>query len=426
MRGALLLLLILVFLVLGFRAPFVFVLGYVWASIFTPQFVAYSVVTSIPVSLIFALLSLLFLLAKRTDRVEKFRFAQYMLLLFGLWMSATLLWAERPVEALEKWDPAFKSVVFAALIPLFFGAKRKAELLIWIIVVSGVAHCIPFGVKVLISGGGYGTPLGLIARNSGFGEGSTLSMFSIMLIPLCLYLYRFQTIIPYVRIAKLMLVGFIVVCLLTSIGTYARTGLISMAVLGLVLLLRTKNIIKNAAIVLLMMSIAYLGVDDGWLARMTTIGDQTESSAMGRVAVWRWVLEYIQANPLGGSFAMYLINHYSMPLADGTWIEVSAKAYHSIYFEILGETGVPGLFLFVVLVLSIILSTRRVCNDPRLMSEFWLVDLAKHLQTMLYVYLAGGAFIGVGFQVIFYYLVALSVILINLQEVSLKNRGDSA
>lgn len=425
MRGVVLLFLIIVFLILGFRAPFVFVLGYVWASIFTPQFVAYNVVTSLPISLIFAVLSLLFLFAKRSERVEKLRFAQYVLLVFAFWMTVTLLWAERPSEALDKWDPAFKSVVFAALIPQFFGSRRKVELLVWVILISGVAHCIPFGAKVLISGGGYGTPLGLVAQNSGFGEGSTLSMFSIMLIPLCLYLYQHQTIVPYVRLVRWMLIGFIVACLLTSIGTYARTGLISIVVLGLLLLLRTKNIAKNFFVVLLMVSIAYLGVDDGWLARMTTIGDQTESSAMGRVAVWKWVLEYIQGNPWGGSFAMYIINNYSMPLADGTWLQVSAKAYHSIYFEILGETGVPGLFLFLVLIFSVLYSARRISNDDSLIGEPWLRDLARHLQSMLLVYLAGGAFIGVGFQVTFYYIVALSVILINLRDACLRNEGAS-
>lgn len=420
MRGLLLLFVIGFILFLGFQAPYVFILGYVWASIFTPQFVAYNVITSLPISFIFAMLAVFSLaLVKREDRV-KFRVHQTLLLIFAAWMTLTLIWAEVPAAAYEKWDPAFKTVAFAALMPLFFRTRLQIEMLIWTIVMAGTAHCMPFAVKVVLSGGGYGAQLGLIQRNSGFGEGSTLSMFAVMLIPLCIFLYKHQTIIPYQKLTKLFLVGLMGACVLTAIGTYARTGLISLVVLGFLMVVRTKNIIRNMTLVIALVGVGYLGVDEGWIQRMTTIGDGTEKSAMGRVAVWKWVLEYVVVNPWGGSFGMYRVNQYDLTLIDGGVLSVQSKAYHSIYFEVLGETGVPGFVICIFLTIISFLSLRSVHREASKAGIGWLSDMAENLRLMFLVYLAGGAFIGVGFQVMFFYLIALSAILLNLMVVAKK------
>jgi O-antigen ligase len=203
-------------------------------------------------------------------------------------------------------------------------------------------------------------------------------------------------------------------CVLTAVGTYARTGLISLLVLGFLMIIRTKNIFRNIAIVIALVGVGYLGVDDGWLQRMTTIGDETETSAMGRVAVWKWVLEYIAVKPWGGSFGMYLINRYDLDLIDGGILSVQAKAYHSIYFEILGETGVPGFSICVFLTIISLASLRSVRRRAAKSQIIWLSDMADNLTLMFLVYLAGGLFIGVGFQVMFFYLIAFSAILLNL------------
>jgi len=424
MRGLFLLFVIGLMLVLGFKAPFVFILGYVWASIFTPQFVAYNTITALPISFIFAILAFASLfLVKRDDHI-RFRSQQVWLLIFAVWMTMSLLWAEVPTAAFEKWDSAVKTVAFSALLPMFFKNRLQTELLIWVIVVSGIAHCIPFGAKVLLSGGGYGVQLGLIQTNSGFGEGSTIAMFAVMLIPLCMYLYKHQTIIPYKNLTRLMLIGFIFACVLTSVGTYARTGLVSMAALGFMVTLKSRHVFRNLFVVLVLAGVAYLGVDDGWLQRMTSISDDTESSAMGRVAVWKWVLEYIGTHPLGGSFAMYLINEYSMMLADGSYLSIRAKAYHSVYFEILGETGIPGFFMFVILAALSFFTFLKVKSKALQCKVEWLSDIAESSRLMLIVYMVGGLFIGVGFQVMFYYIVAISAILLNLLEFAEKNAVD--
>ena len=416
MRGLFLFLVYSAMLVLGLNASFIFVLAYVWVDIFTPQHIAFSIISSVPVSMILGLCVFIAFFRLPRDPFVKARGITWATLLFGLWMTLTLIWAELPGPALGKWDWAFKSVMFSILVPFFLRTRVQIEAMLWTIVISGIAHCIPFGVKVLLSGGGYGKPLGLIIGNSGYGEGSTLALISVCLIPMCLYLFKHQTLIPNARLARVLLGGFIALALLTSIGTYARTGLVSIGVLGLLLIMRSKNKLTYLMLVGVVGGVIALIASDAWVGRMGTIGDDSEGSAMGRVAVWMWTVDYVLAHPLGGSFEVYRINETKLVLGDGSVLTVMGKAFHSIYFEVLGETGMPGIVMY----LSIMLMTRngfaRVVNRQADGEYAWLTDAARYLLFTIYVFMVGGAFIGIGFQSFFYYLAALSVALVNLSD----------
>src|SRR6185369_1802205 len=79
-----------------------------------------------------------------------------------------------------------------------------------------------------------------------------------------------------------------------------------------------------------------------------------------RVAVWMWTLDYAQSHPFGGGFDSYRGNRVTVVLKnvqqDGNQTSVSesagvdnARAFHSAYFEMLGEQGWPGLALWLLL-----------------------------------------------------------------------------
>ncbi|RJP64837.1 MAG: putative O-glycosylation ligase, exosortase A system-associated [Comamonadaceae bacterium] len=414
MRGILLMSVFLAILAMGFQAPFILVLGYVWVDIFTPQHIAYSIIRSVPVSLILGLCVFLSLFRMPKDEDIRLRAATVITAMFGVWMTMTLMWAEVPDAAMRKWDWAVKAVLFSCLIPYFLRSRTHIEAMLWTLVVSGIAHCIPFGIKVLVSGGGYGKPLGLIMGNAGLGEGSTLAMFAVMLVPMCLYLYKWQTLLPDAKWVRPMLIFFIVMALLTAIGTYARTGLISIGVLGLLLILRSRHKVAYLVIVLVAGFLLSLITSDEWAGRMGTIGDDTENSAMGRVAVWFWTLEYIATHPLGGSFEVYRINQTALELSDGSVLMVAGKAFHSIYFEVLGETGIPGIVMYLLIVLLTRNAFARVASMKTGPDDVWINDAARYLLFTLYIFLVGGAFIGIGFQSYFYYLAALAVGILNI------------
>lgn len=416
MRSIFLSLVYFYILALGFQAPFILILGYIWVDIFTPQALSYNILSSIPASFLFAVSSILMYLTIPKDRDIKMQAASYATIFLGIWMTTTLLWAEVPDYAMEKWSWAIKSVLFSCFIPLFFRSRIQVESLIWTIVISGIAHCIPFAIKVLINGGGYGMQLGLLNVNHGYGESSTLSMFSISLIPMCLYLMKWQTLIPHSKSTRIMLGIFIFIAFTTSIGTYARTGLISIFILSTCMLKLSKNKILYL-IIALVLGLLFLNFsNDIWATRMASIGDSNEGSAMGRVAAWLWTLKYVAVHPLGGSFDLYRINEFSLNLKNGETLSIQGMAFHSIYFEILGELGIPGFILFLAILLLTVKGYMRVINVKRDPNDQWLPDLSRFMLITLLIYLAGGAFIGIAFQSYFYYISALSVAMLNISS----------
>lgn len=421
MRDLLILFVFLAFFWYGLRAPFVLLLGYVWVDIFTPQLVSYGLLRTIPVSQIMgisALLSLVFIqppLRLLTNRII------FLMFIFGCWMSLTLLWAAVPDAAFEKWNWALKNVWVACLVPLFIRGRIELEALIWTIVLAGMAHCIPFGIKILISGGGYGQAKGLIDSNTGYGEGSTLAMFAVSLIPLCLYLIKHSQIIPMNKSAKLMLWGFIFAALLTSLGTFARTGLVCSAVLGIALFLRSKRKLQYTTVTMIAIIVLGTIMGDQWVERMSTISDDTDTSAMGRVAAWMWAWEYVQTNPWGGSFRVERINYFVTTLSDGNILEISGKAFHNIFVEVLAETGFPGLLLFSLISVSSILALNRTRKLSSLNEHEWLRDISATMLITLMIFLAGGMFIGIAFQSYFYYLAAISVVIVNISAIHTPN-----
>ena len=150
-----------------------------------------------------------------------------------------------------------------------------------------------------------------------------------------------------------------------------------------------------------------------FLARMGTITEHSDDeSASTRVAVWAWTLNYVKDHPFGGGFDAYRSNSftYRMPKVTGTPPNVQVtyetvtdkgRAYHSSYFEMLGEQGYPGLALWLainligLILMEAIRRRYRKSSDPE---EAWIAPLASALQSAHLVYLLGSAFIAIAFQ----------------------------
>ena len=427
MRSLFLLAVYCSFFCYGLRAPFILVLGYLWVDIFTPQLISYGILTQVPVSMLLGIAILLSMAWLPYSPDVRLRLVTILVGLFSIWMTMSLSWAVVPDAAWIKWDWAIKSVAFSCLVPFFFRNRVQIESLVWIIVLSGMGHCIPFGVKILVSGGGYGRSLGLIEANTGYGESSTLSMFSVTLVPMCIYLRAHSVLFVQSKLFKLVMVGFIVCALLTSLGTYARTGLISVGVLAAAMFVLS----KRKWLVVLLAAVFALGVGafmgQGWSDRMSTIADASDdSSAMGRVGVWWWTLEFVAKNPLGGSFDAYRINQIGIVMKDGNLLQAAGKAFHSIYFEILGELGIPGFLLYLGIVAATLLTLLRIRRRANTPEWLWIRSLSDAFTIAALIFLTGGAFIGVGFNSYFYYIGAVAAALANIFDRSVREHREAS
>jgi putative inorganic carbon (hco3(-)) transporter len=401
------------FMGLGTQAPFVLALGYLWVDTFRPQEVAYIVLNQFPVALLIgaaAFGTYILLDRKSPPRLSMITVVQVIL---AIWCTITMAWAVAPEFGWEKWDWAFKTLMFSAFIPYVIRSRIQIEAFIQVYVFSLAANLVPFGAKIAISGGGYGRALGLAGSNSGLGEGSTLAAVAVMTIPLVLYLSKHSTLVPKNVLFRLMYVGLAVIALLTTVGTFERTGLIGLLVLAIAVLIKSRHKIFVGIVgIVVAATIAYFA-SSAWSNRISTIQTyQSDSSAMTRILVWQWTFNYVKSNPLGGGFNMYVINHIDHPPdeANPAGSTEFGRAFHSIYFEMLGEQGWPGLFMFGGLLIGaqVILhkASRRIRNIPELA---WLRDLATATQIALAVLTVCGSFIGIAFQPMIHYLLALTV-----------------
>jgi putative inorganic carbon (hco3(-)) transporter len=401
------------FLGLSVSAPFVATLGYVWVDTFQPQEVAYVILNQIPVAMIMGLIALggYFLLDRRSPPPLTMQTALQGSM--AIWVTLTLIWAQAPEPAWIKWDWAFKTIAFATFIPFVIRSRVQIEAFAQTYVFSLAANFVPFGAKVLISGGGYGMNLGLQSGNSGLAEGGLLSTSCLMAVPLAIFLASHSQLIPKLKVLPLAYWGIAGLAVVTAVGTYERSALVGLAVLGVYMWIRTKHKVGFGIVVALGVALLIYSGSSALNSRASIEDYQADSSAYVRILVWKWTLEFVATHPLGGGFVTYVVSHIEVPAYGVTPAHTEfGRAFHSSYFEVLGEHGYPGIIIFLVLAASTFLMLRRLARKARPYPELqWVVGLADALQSGLAVFLSAGAFVGIAFQPMFWYFVSMSICL---------------
>ncbi len=412
----------LAFLALGLRRPFVWVLAYLYIDILTPQKISWSLLAALPISLIAFVLAFGGWLALDDKKDMRFTLRQVLIVALLAYCGITTTIAEFPVEAAEKWSWVWKALLFAIFLPLTLRTRLRFEAVVTVMVLTVGAILITGGMKTAAGGGGYGQLQTFVPDNSGIYEGSTLSTIAIAIIPLIWWAARFTTIFPRGKLVTLFAVALTFAAVLIPIGTQTRTGLLCIALLGVLSLRSVKRrfLYLGLAGVLVVAAIPFL--PESYTKRMSTIENhQSDQSASTRVAVWMWTLEYVKDHPFGGGFDAYRGNRLLVPTvkAQGTENNVTltteyhveeGRAYHSAYFEMLGEQGYPGFLLWAWIQLLGIWQMerlRRRWKDRKAEHEAWVAPLANALQLSQMVYFLGALFIGIAFQPVMFMIIGL-------------------
>ena len=124
--------------------------------------------------------------------------------------------------------------------------------------------------------------------------------------------------------------------------------------------------------------------------------------------MWQWTLDFEREHSTGGGFGAYHINKLEVQTTQlveegGVQRVVEQKlidegrAWHSAYFEMLGEQGYPGLlWLFLVhgsVMLRMELIRRRYRNATG--DKAWIAPLATALQHFQLIYMVGAVFVAI-------------------------------
>lgn len=134
---------------------------------------------------------------------------------------------------------------------------------------------------------------------------------------------------------------------------------------------------------------------DEWSARMSTIRNYEEDrSAMGRISAWWTAWNIAFEYPAGVGFN---------PATPELFVRFSpypdyVHAAHSIYFQVLGNHGFIGLFIFMAIWITTWRAAGWLRAQKGLVPEAkWTADLGAMCQVALAGYAVGGAFLSLGY-----------------------------
>jgi probable O-glycosylation ligase (exosortase A-associated) len=119
-----------------------------------------------------------------------------------------------------------------------------------------------------------------------------------------------------------------------------------MAAMGTIFWLRSRRKLPMAAMIAFVLIVMLPFMPEEWWSRMSGISEyQDDASAQGRFHAWHVAWQVATHHFFGGGMTyqnQFLFNLYG----DGDYRVIAA---HSIYFQILGNHGFIGLFIFLAL-----------------------------------------------------------------------------
>jgi putative inorganic carbon (HCO3(-)) transporter len=399
----------LAILIAGIKAPFAAALGYVWVDLSYPQLLSVYLADK-PVAMVMGVLAILGYLIADRRAPPRFNMVTILTVLMAGWVTLTCTWAVAPQDAVwQKWDWAFKSVLFSAFIPYVIRSRVRIEAFLQVFVFSFAIHIVAGGLKTLISGGGYGAAFSVIRGNSGLFESSTIGAVAVMIIPILFAFKRQSILLFWPRLSRMVYLGYAALCVLGAVGTFARTALVGLGLLAFGTVVERRRRFGAIAGVAAALLIVSQFAPTAWFSRMeTTDTYETDRSSNARVLVWKWTLDFAMDHPLGGGFVSHYVDHITLP--DGS--TRSGVAFHNAYIEVLGEHGWVGLALFVGTLAFAVRNLWRVRTEAAQFAGLsWCHDLSGALLTSVLVLAGCSMFIGIAFQPMFWYLFATSTCL---------------
>lgn len=415
-------LVILTFIFAGLSRPYLLLCGVVWLDTLKPQDLSYGFLAGKPLSLIITAAFFVSLLFNFKSSIKKPTVMQPTLLLFFfmIWITVTTYMAQFQSSAWFKYDFSIKTMILASFIPFLIHKKNHLHTLIACLVIATSYYLLIGGWRTITGGGSYGQSLVQTrAGDSGITETSTLSMVAVFAIPLIYFIKNHTLFSEKISFFKPLSNLLMFSSFFTVIGTYARTGLVGLAVLFSYVFKHSnkKGLWLMAIPLTIFLSLPFLPED--WSERMSTISSaKEEGSALGRIIVWRWTIDYAAEHPIfGGGFNSFMANKGQLQYYhDEADVDVNyqdnGKAFHNIFFEVLGEHGYVGLVVYCWLIFSIFMLNRKMIKMTEV--ESWVTNLAKTINLSLLIYCVCGMFIGVAFSPWLYLFMGLTVALNNV------------
>jgi len=384
MRDLLILAIVGICALIALRRPWVGVMLWTWLSIMNPHRFSWGIAYDAPLAAIAAGSTLLGLLFTK-DRQSPFQGTPTTLLfLFSIWITITWQMGFDVSGDHAQWDKVMKIYLMTFVALILLTDKYKIIVFAWVTSLSMALLSAKGGLFTILTGGNYlvwGPPGSFIADNNHF------ALAVIMTIPL-LYFLQLQLEKKWMRNG---ITGIIVLSVAAALGSHSRGALLALLAMTTVMWWRSekKGLIGLAILLLVVVLLPFM--PEHWWQRMHTIKTYEEdASAMGRINAWIVAWEVAKDYFFGGGMSyqhQWVFNIYGVH-------ETVVRAAHSIYFQILGNHGIVGLLLYLLIWITTYFHAGWLRKHGRKVAETkWTSDLGAMIQVSLVGFAAGGAFL---------------------------------
>lgn len=389
---------------LAFMAPFSGYLLWGWAGLIAINYYLYGFMAGVAYVQVFAIVTLLALLVKREPTLVPFKINRTTVLL-GLFVAHGLMVALLAYPGLARnWElfgNVTKTALFCMLMPMVAVTRFRIHALAVMIALAVSFHGALDGLKFIASAGAHNAQA--IQR---FGDNNHLALVLLMVLPFLYYLYRYSA----AKITRLGFLGALPLTILAVVATNSRGALLGLFAIALWIVLKSQKKVLGAVLVGLCAFMVVQLAPDQWSSRMETIqtADQ-DASFMGRVTAWKVSSAIAVDNPVFGGGFRALQSHpvwdrykYSQGLlgfVDTPMLNRSGVAAHSIWFEVLGDQGFVGFFLFVALLVNGFVTRRDIWKLVRRngRQEQWAGDLSDMVAASLLAYVVSGSLLSAAY-----------------------------
>lgn len=380
------------------RNPYWGVLVWNWLAFMSPHRYTWSFAYDFSFSLVVGVATLVSVLIHSQSKSIPWNPSVILMLLLGLWVPLTTIWALNPQGALHEMERFVKILVMVFVAMAVVKKRRELDALIWVICLSLGFYGVKGGIFTLMHGGAYR----VWGPQGSFIEGNNELAFAlIMTLPLMRYL---QLTAPW-RCVRLGLWVAMSLTALSILGSYSRGAFIAGGAMALFLALKSRKRISIIVVMILLIPAALALMPERWHDRMSSIENyQDDGSAMGRINAWRFALNLAKDRPVAGggcnAFTPALFYRYA-PEPE------NVRDAHSIYFEMLAEQGFIGLGIFLGIGILTLFAARSLATQAKENPDLlWARDLGSMFQTSILGYAVGGAFLGLAYWDLPYTLVA--------------------
>lgn len=413
MRDLLLIVIVVVCSVIALRRPVVGILSFVGLGFLNPHTMTWSIARTFPFAQLTGIGTILgFLFWSEPKHFPRQREA---FLLLALWVifGISTAFAIAPDRAWDRLIQVSKILLMVFLTTALINTEQRLQWLLRVISLSLGFFGVKGGLFVIMTGGNF---MVLGPGDTFIGASNALGLALTMNIPLLLYLWKSET--------KLWLRWIILVMLVLSypaiICTYSRGAWLALGAVTVFILLKRKHKFSVMAAMALFLSILMPYMPTLFPQRAAERYDalvnyQEEGSAQARLWSWEFCQRVGLAHPItGGGFDFYSPSAYATYFPE-FWehLQERGRAWscHSMWYTIFGEHGFLGFLLWLGLIGSYLLSLKPIRTYGKThVGMSWMVHCADALQIALIAYMVGGTFLDVAYFDMFYYLIAVLII----------------